>query len=69
MPRQVGDMMSFSGGAEVTPTVTVQRFVMPGSFHNGDVNFRIHNQAGQTIHLSPETMKAILEWYLQWSGK
>ena len=62
MPRQVGDTMSFSGGAEVTPTVTVQRFVMPGSLHHADVNFRIH-QGDRYIYLSPETMKAILEWY------
>jgi hypothetical protein len=54
--------MSFTGGSEVTPTVTVARYVMPGSLHNGDVTLRI-DQYGRYVYLSPETMKEILKWY------
>ena len=62
LPRQVGESMSFSGGAELTPTATVARFVSPGSMHHADVNLRIH-QGDRYVNLSPETMAAILKWY------
>lgn len=63
MPRKiVGDSVAITGGAEVTPTVTVQRFVMPGSINNGNITLRI-DQYGRYVYLSPETMRDILKWY------
>ena len=61
MNRKLGDQMSFTGGAEHTPKVTVARWPVTG-MHYGDRTFLIE-QEGHIIFLSPETMKAILQWY------
>lgn len=63
MPRKVGDKMLFSGGAEHTPAVTVDRFRDPGSMHSGEITFKIEQGMGHHIFLSPGTMRAILKWY------
>ena len=34
--KPIGSVMSFSGGAEDTPSVRVQRYDCPGSLHHGD---------------------------------
>jgi hypothetical protein len=60
--RKVGERCAFSGGAEHTPIVRVVRFQEPRSLHNGDKSLAII-QNGQTVLVSPETMKAILDWY------
>lgn len=59
--RKVGEQMSFTGGAEDTPLVTVSKFIRPFSLHHGDKMLTIE-QNGVCILLSPETMKAILHW-------
>jgi hypothetical protein len=60
--RPVGESMSFSGGAEETPTVRVVKYFCPGSLHHGEKTLVI-SQEGESIVLSPGTMQAILEWY------
>lgn len=70
--RKVGDKMSFTGGAENTPTVTVARFQSPDSLNTGELQLRIKQEqprrdnysgcAYETVCLSLETMKEIIEW-------
>ena len=55
--------MTFTGGAEVSPTVQVSRFVSPLSLHHGNPTFLIKQGEDRFVFLSPETMKAILKWY------
>jgi hypothetical protein len=62
--QKIGSTMTFTGGAEVSPTVQVSRFVSPlGRFHYGDPTFLIKQGEDRFVILSPETMKAILKWY------
>jgi hypothetical protein len=60
--KKIGETMLFSNGAEITPAVTVDRFYAEGSMHHLNTTFTIR-QNGQTVQLSPETMRAILKWY------
>jgi hypothetical protein len=60
--RNLHDKMSFTGGAEATPTVEVVRFHCPGSLHGGDRSLII-SQEGESVMISPETMQSILDWY------
>lgn len=60
--RNLHDKMSFSGGAEATPTVEVVKFRCPGSMNNGDRTLIIE-QAGESVMISPGTLQAILDWY------
>jgi hypothetical protein len=62
MPKSIGDSMSFSGGAETTPTVSVETYRCPGSMNDRDPTLRIF-QENVSIVLSPATMQAILDWY------
>lgn len=62
MAKKLNDSMAFSGGAEETPLVRVARFRAPGSLHDRSVTLFIQ-QGSNTIHLSPDTMRAILAWY------
>ena len=62
VPKAVGESTMITGGAEITPKVTVKKFEMPASLHNGDDTLLIE-QSGQAVHLSPDTMQAILDWY------
>ena len=62
MKRLVNECMSFTGGAEPTPTVTVVRYRCPGNLNNGEPSLLIE-QGGRTVMVSPETLTAILNWY------
>ena len=65
--------MTFTGGAEVSPTVQVSRFVSPLSLIRKSDPLRrrilellrllIEQGEDRFVILSPETMKAILKWY------
>jgi hypothetical protein len=60
--RNLNERMSFTGGAEVTPTVSVVHFRCPGSLNNNQPSLRIE-QEDQAVTVSPETLRAILKWY------
>ena len=60
--KKVGDSTMITGGAEITPKVTVKKFEMPASMNDGDDTLLIE-QSGQAVHLSPGTMETILDWY------
>jgi len=60
--KKIGDSCSFTGGAEETPKITVQRYRKPGSLQGGDLTLKIE-QNGQTVCLSPGTMLDILAWF------
>ena len=60
--KNLHDKMSFTGGAELTPTVEVVKFRCPGSMNDGDRAIIIE-QGGESVMISPETLQAILNWY------
>ncbi len=72
--RKVNESMHFTGGAELTPQVTVGKFFCPGSMNHGETNLQINQECymtngdgirtitNQSVSLSIETMKAIIAW-------
>ena len=60
--KKVGDSCSFTGGAEETPKITVERYRKPGSLQSGALTLKVE-QNGQTVYLSPGTMLDILTWW------
>ena len=65
--RSLNESMSFTGGAEVTPTVRVVRFQCPGSLNNAQPSLLIE-QGDHAVMVSPETLRAILDWYQESPG-
>jgi len=62
MAKELGEGVLFTGGAELTPEVTVVPFHSPGSLNHGRKTLMIA-QGKNAVTLSPETMESILEWY------
>ncbi len=62
--RNIGETISITGGAEVTPRFAVTRHYMPGSMNNSHKALEI-TQDGKQIILSAETMAEALKWASQ----
>jgi hypothetical protein len=62
MSRKLGDSITFTGGAEVSPKVEVTRFYSPNSMNHMEKTLHIQ-QGHAAIQVSPATLKAILEWW------
>lgn len=62
MSRKLGESITFTGGAEVSPKVEVTRFYAAGSLNHMDRTLHIQ-QGHAAVQLSPATLKAILEWW------
>ena len=60
--KKPGETMMFTGGAEETPCVMISTHHAPGAMTHNDPTLVI-SQGDRLVRLSPETMKAILEWY------
>lgn len=67
--RKIGETIVITGGAEISPQVTVTQHYMPGSLNNGDKSFEIVQEtfrgSVQTVILSPQTIEAVLKWGAQ----
>lgn len=62
--RKVGDCVLFTGGAESTPEVSVERYRHPFSLQDGENTLRIA-QGDSSVVVSPATLQAILDWYYE----